>query len=215
MKNRQNTENLKTTMRVYRCESRVTKAIYHIIHFDGSPEILLQCLLIYGITILFFPGEAGVQRLVDNILAIISSNKTTISKSLELIGTTPSKTKLYRIFELAADCKFEKLRDFIAKEIGLEIIIESLVWIKSYDFFGSEGYFVNYLRTKDIRNDKYFTNFKCHQCTNTFDTMSKISSIGNVVRNSARGYSGNAMPIMVSPDIGNATCNGTPPVANN
>ena len=59
---------------------------------------------------------------IDNILAIISSNKTTITKSLELIGTTPSKTKFYCIFELAADCKFEKLRDFIAKEIGLKSI---------------------------------------------------------------------------------------------
>ena len=66
---------------------------------------------------------------IDNILAIISSNKTTITKSLELIGTTPSETKFYRIFELAADCKFEKLRDFIAKEIGLKITIESLGWI--------------------------------------------------------------------------------------
>ena len=120
---------------------------------------------------------------IDNILAIISSNKTTITKSLELIGTTPCETKLYRIFELASDCKFEKLRDFIAQEIGLEITIESLGWIKSYNFFGSEGYFVNYLRTKDLCNDKYFTNFKCHQCINTFDTMSKISSIGNVTDN--------------------------------
>ena len=30
---------------------------------------------------------------IDNILAIISSNKTTITKSLELNGTTPSETK--------------------------------------------------------------------------------------------------------------------------
>ena len=63
------------------------------------------------------------------------------------------------IFELAADCKFEKLRDFIAKKIGLEIIIESLGWIKSYDFLVSEGNFVDYLRTKGLCNDKYFTNF--------------------------------------------------------
>ena len=35
------------------------------------------------------------------------------------------------------------------------------------------------------------------------------------VGNSARGYSGKEIPIMVSPDIGNATCNGTSPVANN
>ena len=69
MKNRQNTENLETTMWVYRCEAEVTKAIYQIINFNGSPEILLQYLVIYGITILFFPGEAGeagVERLVGN-----------------------------------------------------------------------------------------------------------------------------------------------------
>ena len=36
----------------------------------------------------------------------------------------------------------------------------------------------------------------------------------NIVGNSARGYSGNVIPIMVSPDNGNATCNGTPPVVN-
>ena len=107
---------------------------------------------------------------IYNILGIISSNKTTITKSLELIGTTPSETKFYRIFELVADCKFEKLRDFIAKEIGLEIIIESFGWIKCYDFFGSKGYFVNYLISKDLCNDKYFTNFKCLQCTNNFNT---------------------------------------------
>ena len=87
------------------------------------------------------------------------------------------------LFELMIASKFQKLRDFIAKEIGLEIIIESLRWIKSYDFFGWEGYFVNYLRTKDLCNDKYFTKFKCHQCTNTFDTISKISSIWNVKDN--------------------------------
>ena len=36
----------------------------------------------------------------------------------------------------------------------------------------------------------------------------------NLVGTSALGYSGNAIPIMVSPDEGNATCNGTSPVAN-
>ena len=35
-----------------------------------------------------------------------------------------------------------------------------------------------------------------------------------LVGTSARGYSGNAIPIMVSPDNGNATCNGISPVAN-
>ena len=64
MKNRQNTENWETTMWVYRYEAEVTKAIYQIINFNGSPEILLQYLVIYGIIILLFPGEAGVERLV-------------------------------------------------------------------------------------------------------------------------------------------------------
>ena len=66
MKNRHNTENS--------CDARVTKVIYHIINFNGNPEILLQCLVIYGITILFFPGEAGVERLVviyNKLLSII------------------------------------------------------------------------------------------------------------------------------------------------
>ena len=35
----------------------------------------------------------------------------------------------------------------------------------------------------------------------------------NFVGTSARGYSGNAIPIMVSPDNGNLTCNGISPVA--
>ena len=64
MKNRQNTENLEITTWVYRCEAEVTKAIYQIINFNGSPEILLQYLVIYGIIILFFPGEAGVEMLL-------------------------------------------------------------------------------------------------------------------------------------------------------
>ena len=34
----------------------------------------------------------------------------------------------------------------------------------------------------------------------------------NLVGSSARRYSGNAIPIMVIPEIGNATCKGTSPV---
>ena len=50
-------------------------------------------------------------------------------------------------------------------------------------FFASEGYFIEYLRTKDLCNERYFTNFRCHQCNNTFDTISSISSIGSVTGN--------------------------------
>ena len=109
---------------------------------------------------------------IDNIFAIISSNQATIINSLKLIGTTPAETKFHHIFDLAAGCKFEELRDIVAKEIGLKILVDSFGLIKSYDFFASEGYFIEYLRTKGLCNERYITNFKCHQCFNTFDTIS-------------------------------------------
>ena len=55
--------------------------------------------------------------------------------------------------------------------------------VKSYDFFASEGYFIEYLRTKGLCNERNITNFKCHQCFNTFDTISSISYIGSVTDN--------------------------------
>ena len=100
---------------------------------------------------------------IDNIFAIISSNKATIINSLKLIGTTPAEIKFYHIFEMSAGWKFEELRDIVVKEIGLEILVDSFGWIKFYDFFASEGYFIDYHRTKDLCNDRYITNFKCHQ----------------------------------------------------
>ena len=114
---------------------------------------------------------------IDNIFAIISSNQATIINSLKLIGTTPAETKFHYIFDLAAGFKFEERRDIVAKEIGLKILVDSLGLIKSYDFFASEGYFIEYLRTKGLCNERYITNFKCHQCFNTFDTISSISYI--------------------------------------
>ena len=120
---------------------------------------------------------------IDNIFAIISSNQATIVNSLKLIGTTPAETKFHHIFHLAAGCKFEELRDIVAKEIGLKILVDSFGLIKSYDFFTSEGYFIEYLRTKGLCNERYITNFKCHQCFNTFDTISSIGSIGDVTDN--------------------------------
>ena len=117
---------------------------------------------------------------IDNIFAIISSNQATIINSLKLIGTTPIETKFHHILDLAAGCKFEELRDIVAKEIGLKIPVDLFGFIKSYNFFASEGYLIEYLRTKDLSNERYITNFKCHQCFNTFDTISSISSIGSV-----------------------------------
>ena len=54
---------------------------------------------------------------IENILAIISSNKTTITKSLELIGTTPSETKFYCIFELAAYCKLKNNETLLLRKL--------------------------------------------------------------------------------------------------
>ena len=39
-------------------------------------------------------------------------------------------------------------------------------WIKSYDFFALGGCYIEYLITKDLCNERYFTDFRCHQCNN-------------------------------------------------
>ena len=44
----------------------------------------------------------------------------------------------------------------MTKEIGLEILVDQSGWIKSYDFFASEDYFIEYLRTKDLCNEGTF-----------------------------------------------------------
>ena len=54
---------------------------------------------------------------IDNIHAIISSNKTTITKSLELIGTTPSETKFYRIFELLLIVNLKNYETLLLKKL--------------------------------------------------------------------------------------------------
>ncbi|KAI6655698.1 hypothetical protein LOD99_1838 [Oopsacas minuta] len=76
---------------------------------------------------------------IDNILAILSSNKATILDSLKLIGSTHIEANFHYIFQLAANCEFEKLREYVATKIGLEVIYDSSGLIRSYDFFGSEG----------------------------------------------------------------------------
>ncbi|KAI6661836.1 hypothetical protein LOD99_9790 [Oopsacas minuta] len=102
---------------------------------------------------------------IDNILAILSSNKATIIDSLKLIGSTHIEAEFHYIFELAANCELEKLREYVATKIGLEVIYDSSGLIRTYDVFRSEGNIIKYLRTEDLCNDKYFTIFQCHQCT--------------------------------------------------
>ncbi|KAI6648766.1 hypothetical protein LOD99_7153 [Oopsacas minuta] len=111
-----------------------------------------------------------------------SSNKATIIGSLKLIESTHIEAKFHYIFQLAANCEFGKLREYGATKIGLEVIYDSSGLIRSYDFFGSEGNIIKCLRTEDLCNDKYFTIFQCHQCTNIFETQSMISNIGGVIK---------------------------------
>ena len=75
---------------------------------------------------------------VENILAILSSKKANILEALNLIGTSPTDTKFYYVFKLVASNKFEELRDYIAKQLGLEIRHGSTGLIQSYNLFGSE-----------------------------------------------------------------------------
>ncbi|KAI6658831.1 hypothetical protein LOD99_15156 [Oopsacas minuta] len=132
---------------------------------------------------------------IDNILAILSSNKATIIDSLKLIGSTHIEAKFHYIFQLAANCEFEKLREYVATKIGLEVIYDSSGLIRSYDFFGSEGNIIKYLRTEDLCNDKYFTIFQCHQCINIFETQSMISNIGGVITNLESSVNRSLVPI--------------------
>ena len=72
---------------------------------------------------------------IDNIIAITSLNKATNINSLEIIGTTSAETKFHHIFDLTAGRKFEELRDIVAEEIDLKILVDSFGLIKSYDLF--------------------------------------------------------------------------------
>ena len=47
----------------------------------------------------------------------------------------------------------------------------------------AEGKIIDCLRKEDLCNDRYTTTFKCHQCSNTFNTRCMIGVIGNVRNN--------------------------------
>ncbi|KAI6648160.1 hypothetical protein LOD99_11969 [Oopsacas minuta] len=132
---------------------------------------------------------------IDNILTILSPNKATIINSLKLIGSTHIEAEFHYIFELAVNYEFEKLREYVATKIGLEVIYNSSGLIRSYDFFGSEGNIIKYLRTEDLCNDKYFTIFQYHQCTNIFETQSMINNIGGVITNLESSVNRSLIPI--------------------
>ena len=129
---------------------------------------------------------------VDNIVAILSLNQDKIINSLKIIGTTPSTCKFHQIYSLVASKKFDELREYIASHIGLKIIYQSLV--KCYDFFGSEGNIIKFLRTLDLCNDRYISTFKCHQCSNTFNTTCMLGTIGSVITNLESSVSRKLLP---------------------
>ena len=117
---------------------------------------------------------------IDNILAILSLNRTSILNALNLIGVIPADTKFHRILSLLEDNKHDELRDYIARRIGLPVNYDSSGLFKSYDFYGSESILINFLRSEDLCNDQYFSTFKCHNCTNIFNTKNTLSSITEV-----------------------------------
>ena len=120
---------------------------------------------------------------LDNIITILSSKKANILDALNQIGISLTDTKYYHLFKLAASNKFDELRDYLAKQFGLQINYDATGLIRSYDFFGSEGTIIQLLRSEELCNDKYTTIFKCHHCTKTFNTTCRIGTIGSVITN--------------------------------
>ena len=128
---------------------------------------------------------------VDNIVALLSLNQDKFINSPKVIETTPSTCKFHQIYSLVASKKFDELRVYIASHIGLKNIYQSLV--KCYDFFGSEGNIIQFLRT-DLSNDRYISTFKCHQCSNTFNTTCMLGTIGSVITNLESSVSRRLLP---------------------
>ena len=81
-----------------------------------------------------------------------------------------TQTKYYHLFKLAASNKFDELRDYLAKQLGLQINYDATGLIRSYDFFGSEGTIILLLRSEEL-------------CTKTFNTTCMIGTIGSVITN--------------------------------
>ena len=80
---------------------------------------------------------------------------------------------------LISEYAFDQLRNLIAKEIGLQTTREHFNEV--YDFLGSEGTLIKYLKTINLCNDKYNTTFHCHLCEKNFNWKCMIGSIGCVI----------------------------------
>ena len=120
---------------------------------------------------------------LDNIIAILSSKKANILDALNLIGISLTEPNITNWFKQAASNKFDELRDYLAKQLGLQINYDATVLIRSYDFFGSEGTIIQLLRSEELCNDKYTAIFKWHHYIKTFNTTCMIGTIGSVITN--------------------------------
>ena len=81
---------------------------------------------------------------------------------------------------LISEYDFDKLRNLIIKEIGLQNTCEHFNEI--YDFLGSEGTLINYLKTINLCNDKYNTTFHCHLYEKNFYWKCMIGSICCIIQ---------------------------------
>ena len=131
---------------------------------------------------------------VDNILAILSLNQSTILNALSIKGVKPANTKFHQILSLLENHDFDELRDYIARRIGLQVNYDSTGLYKSYDFYGSEATIINFIRSEDLCNYQYISTFKCHHCTKSFNTKSMLGTIGIVVTNLESCLSRNLNP---------------------
>ena len=129
---------------------------------------------------------------LDNILAILTLFKKNITESCNIIRFTLSETKFYPIISLINEFDFDKVRDHIAKAIGLKI--RCIDMINQYNFFGSEGSVIQYLQKLDLCNDKYRTSFYCHLCENTFTFTCMVGVIGCVITNIEHSINAKLLP---------------------
>ena len=166
---------------------------------DATPKLEEFEDLLLSITFPKWEGEYNhILQLntcsLDNILAVIILNKNNIVKSLNLIGKFHLKQIFNHLYNLATNIQFDELRDYIALQIEIDLFVDETVLVNYYNFFGSECKIIQFLRTEDLCNDQYVSNFKCHQCTNTFTTTCMPGNIGRLTNNSESSLSRKLLP---------------------
>ena len=129
---------------------------------------------------------------LDNIIAILSLFKEKIIESCGILGSTPADARFHELMTLVNEFNFDKLRDFIAKEIGMQTTYSDLM--EQYDFYGSEGTIIKYLQSLNLCNDKYTSTFYCHQCHSTFTWSCMLGIIGSVITNIEYSISAKLLP---------------------